>query len=156
MYWCPFCYPNFFTQNAIKNHWLLLTGLETVLLHEEIEDDRLRGVSTESCESEGFLVIVDEEYEKEYEKDNAFLMKLIDKEMADLGSAILSFLSFLANKYFLSSDMPVLKHALAEERVTGIPTTVATEFTESLQSLQKVYRVHRKCLQQFVVEGESK
>ena len=101
MYWCPFCYPNFFTQNAIKNHWLLLTGLETVLLHEEIEDDRLRGVSTESCESEGFLVIVDEEYEKEYEKDNAFLMKLIDKEMADLGSAILSFFSFLANKYFL-------------------------------------------------------
>ena len=79
MYWCPFCYPNFFTQNAIKNHWLLLTGLETVLLREEIEDDRLRGVSTESCESEGFLVIVDEEYEKEYEKDNAFLMKLIDK-----------------------------------------------------------------------------
>ena len=90
-------------------------------------------------------------------------MKLINKEMAYLGSEKLSFLSLLANKCFLSSDMSVLKHALAEERVTGIPTTVATEFTESLQKVYRVYRKFteslqssQKCLQQIVEEGESK
>ena len=38
---------------------------------------------------------------------------------------------FLANNFFISSDILVLTHALTAETVTGSPTTVETEFTES-------------------------
>ena len=38
---------------------------------------------------------------------------------------------FLANNFFLSSDILALTHALTAETVTGSPTTVETEFTES-------------------------
>ena len=35
----------------------------------ETKEDKLRGVGTESCESECFVVIVDKEYDEEDEKN---------------------------------------------------------------------------------------
>ena len=43
----------------------------------ERQDDRLRGVGTESCEHEYFVVIVDEEYVEEDEKHITFLLTLV-------------------------------------------------------------------------------
>ena len=67
-----------------------LCELEAALLDGEAEEDRLRGVGTESCESECFVVIVDEEYEEEDEKLITFLLILVGKEITDLGNANLS------------------------------------------------------------------
>ena len=38
---------------------------------------------------------------------------------------------FLVNKFFISSDILVLTHALTAETVRGSPAMVETEFTES-------------------------
>ena len=38
---------------------------------------------------------------------------------------------FLANNFFISSDILVITHALTAEAVTGSPAAVGTEFTES-------------------------
>ena len=51
--------------------------------------------------------------------------------MTDLGNAKLSKPFFLANNFFISSDILVLTHALTAETVTGNPKMVETEFTES-------------------------
>ena len=47
----------------------------------------MKGVGTESCESECFIVIVDEEYEEEDEKHVTFLLTLVGKEITDSGNA---------------------------------------------------------------------
>ena len=105
--------------------------LEAALLDGETEEDRLRGVGTESCESEYFVVIVDQKYEEEDEKHITFLLTLVGKEITDLGNANLSMPFFLANNFFISSGILVLAHALTAEIVTGSPATVEPEFTES-------------------------
>ena len=51
-------------------------------------------------------------------------------------------LFFLANNFFISSDILVLTHTLTDT-VTGSPTMVETEFTES------------KCSEQIVDEKEE-
>ena len=71
-----------------------LFELEAALLGEETEEDKLRGISSESCESECFVVIVDEEYEEEDEKHITFLLTIFGKEITDLGNAKLSILFF--------------------------------------------------------------
>ena len=43
-------------------------------------------------------------------------------------------LFFLASNFFISSGIIVLTHAFGAETVTGCPTTVETEFTESTYS----------------------
>ena len=75
--------------NQIQKMLLLNCELEAALLDGEAED-RLRGVGTESCESECFVVIVDEEHEEEDEKHITFLLTLVGKETTDLGNANLS------------------------------------------------------------------
>ena len=50
---------------------------------------------------------------------------------------------FLANNFFVSSNIPVLTHALTAETVTGSPATVETECTES------------KCSEEIVDEKEE-
>ena len=92
------------------------------------------------------MVIVDEDYVKEDEKHVTFLLTLVGKEITNFGNAKLSMPSFLANKFFISSDMLVLTHALTAETVTGSPAMVETEFTES-KSLEEI--VDKK------VEGED-
>ena len=67
-----------------------LYELEAALLDGEAEKDRLRGVATESCESECFVVIADEEYEVEDEQHITFLLISVGKEVTDLGKANLS------------------------------------------------------------------
>ena len=67
-----------------------LCELGAALLDGETEEDMLRGADTESCESECFVIIVDEEYEEEDEKHIIFLLTLIDKETTDLGNPKLS------------------------------------------------------------------
>ena len=111
-----------------------LCELEVALLDGETEEDRLRGVGTEPCESECFVVIVDEEYVEEDEKHITFLLTLVGKEITDFGNAKLSMPFFLVNKFFISSDILVLTHALTAETVTGSPAMVETEFTESKSS----------------------
>ena len=123
-----------------------LCELEAALLDGETEEDRLRGVGTEPCESECFVVIVDEEYVEEDEKHITFLLTLVGKEITDFGNAKLSMPFFLVNKFFISSDILVLTHALTAETVTGSPAMVETEFTES-KSLEEI--VDKK------VEGED-
>ena len=71
-----------------------LFQLEAALLDGKTEEDRLRGVDIESCESECFVLILDEEYEEEDEKHITFLLTVVDKEITDLGSAKLSILFF--------------------------------------------------------------
>ena len=66
----------------------------------ETKEDKLRGVGTEFCESECFVVIVDKEYDEEDEKHITFLLKLVGKEIIDLGNAKLSMPFFLANNFF--------------------------------------------------------
>ena len=68
----------------------------------ETKEDKLRGVGTESCESECFVVIVDKEYDEE------------DEKITDLGNAKLSVSFFLANTFFIS-DTLVPTHALTAE-----------------------------------------
>ena len=83
------------------------------------------------------MVIVDEEYVEEDEKHITFLLTLVGKEITDFGSAKLSMPFFLVNKFFISSDILVLTHALTAETVTGSPAMVETEFTES-KSLEEI------------------
>ena len=121
---------DFYESNS-KNVTFELCELEAALLDGETEEDRLRGVGTESCEYECFVVIVDEEYVEEDEKHITFLLTLVGKEITDFGNAKLSMPFFLVNKFFISSDILVLTHALTAETVTGSPVMVETEFTES-------------------------
>ena len=72
----------------------------------------LRGADTESCESECFVIIVDEEYEEEDEKHIIFLLTLVDKETTDLGNPKLSIPFVLANDFFISSEILVLTHVI--------------------------------------------
>ena len=53
---------------------------------------------------------------------------LVGKEITDFGNAKLSMLFFLVNKFFISSDILVLTHALTAETVTGSPAMAETEF----------------------------
>ena len=73
-----------------ENSTFDLCELEAVLLDGKTKEDRLKGVGTESCESECFVVVVDEEYEEEDKKHITFLLTLVSKEMIDLGNAKLS------------------------------------------------------------------
>ena len=123
-----------FNESNSENVTFELCELETALLDGEREEDRLRGVGTESCERECFVVIVDEEYVEEDEKHITFLLTLVGKEITDFGNAKLSMPFFLVNKFFISSDILVLTHALTAETVTGSPAMVETEFTESKSS----------------------
>ena len=52
-----------YNESNSKNVTFELCELETVLIDGETEEDRLRGVGTEPCEKEGFVLVVDEEYE---------------------------------------------------------------------------------------------
>ena len=72
-----------------------LCELEAALHDGETEEDRLRGPGTESCEIECFVVIVDEEYEEQDEKNVIFRLTLVSKEIADLRNAKLSMPFFL-------------------------------------------------------------
>ena len=105
--------------------------IRSCILDGKIEEDRLRGVGTESRERECFVVIVDEEHVEEDEKHIKFLLTLVGKEITDLGNAKLSMSFLLVNNFFISSDILVLRHALTAEAVTGGPAMVETEFTES-------------------------
>ena len=89
------------------------------------------------------MVIVDKEYDEEDEKDITFLLKLISKEITNLGNAKLSMPFFLANNFFISSDILIPTHALTAETLTGSPTTVGTDITES------------KCSEEIVDEKEK-
>ena len=73
-----------------ENFTFDLCELKAVLLDGKTKEDRLKGVGTESCESECFVVVVDEEYEEEDKKHITFLLTLVSKEMIDLGNAKLS------------------------------------------------------------------
>ena len=68
----------------------------------QTKEDKLRGVGTESCESERFVVIVDKEYDEE------------DEKITNLVNAKLSMSFFLANNFFIS-DILVPMHALTAE-----------------------------------------
>ena len=105
-----------------------LCELEATLLDGNTAEVRLKGVGTESCEGECFVVIADKEYEEEDEEHITFLLTLLGKEITDLEKLSMPF--FLANKFFISSDIIVLTQALTAETVTGT-ATVKTEFTES-------------------------
>ena len=95
-----------------------LCELEAALLDGETEEDRQKGVGTESCKKECFVVIVDEEYVETDEKHIIFLLTLVGKEITDSGNAKLSMPSFLVNNCLTSSDILVLTHALTAETVT--------------------------------------
>ena len=56
----------------------------------------MEGLGTESCESECFVIIVDEEYQEEDENHITFLLTLVGKNITDLGNAKLS-MSFFSN-----------------------------------------------------------
>ena len=86
--------------------------IRSCILDGEREEDRLRGVGTESRERECFVVIVDEEHVEEDEKHIKFLLTLVGKEITDLGNAKLSMSFLLVNNFFISSDILVLTHAL--------------------------------------------
>ena len=59
-----------------------------------------------------------------------YILKLVGKEITDLGKEKLSMSFFSANNFFISSDILILKHALTAETVTAL---------EGLElSLQKV------------------
>ena len=135
-----------FNESNSENVTFELCELEAALLDGEKVEDRLRGVGTESCERECFVVIVDEEYVEEDEKHITFLLTLVGKEITDFGNAKLSMPFYLVNKFFISSHILVLTHALIAETVTGSPAMVETEFTES-KSLEEI--VDKK------VEGED-
>ena len=83
-----------FNESKSENVTFELCKLEVALLDGETEEDRLRGVGTESCERECFVVIVDEEYVEEDEKHITFLLTLVGKEITDFGNAKLSMPSF--------------------------------------------------------------
>ena len=91
-----------FNESNSENVPFELCELEAALLDGETEEDRLRGVGTESCEHECFVVIVDEEYVEEDEKHITFLLTLVGKEITDFGNAKLSMPFFLVNKFFIS------------------------------------------------------
>ena len=120
-----------FNESNSENVTFELCELEAALLDGEKEEDRLRGVGTESCERECFVVIVDEEYVEEDEKHITFLLTLVGTEITAFGNAKLSMSFFLVNRFFISSDILVLTHALTTETVTGSLSMVETEFTES-------------------------
>ena len=68
----------------------------------ETKEDKLRGVGTESCESECFVVIADEEHDEK------------DEKITDLGNAQSSMSFFLASNFFMS-DILVPTYALTAE-----------------------------------------
>ena len=72
-----------FNESNSENVTFELCELEAALLDGETEEDRLRGVGTESCERECFVVIVDEEYVEEDEKHITFLSTLVGKEVTN-------------------------------------------------------------------------
>ena len=76
-----------FNESNSENVTFELCELEAALLDGETEEDRLRGVGTESCERECFVVIVDEEYVEEDEKHVTFLLTLVGKEITNFASA---------------------------------------------------------------------
>ena len=135
-----------FNESNSENVTFELCELEAALLDGETEEERLVGVGTEPCECECIAVIIDEEHVEEDEKQITFLLTLVGQEITNFGNAKLSMPSFLVNKFFISSDMLVLTHALIAETVTGSPAMVETEFTES-KSLEEI--VDKK------VEGED-
>ena len=81
-------------ESNLENVTFELCELEAALLAGEAEEDRLRRVGTESCDSECFVIILDEEYEEEDEKHITFLLTLVVKEITDLGNAKLSMVFF--------------------------------------------------------------
>ena len=87
------------------------------------------------------MVIVDEEYVEEDKKHITFLLTLVGKEITGFGNAKLIMPFFLVNKFFISSDILVLTHALTAETVTGSPAMVETEFTESKSSEEIVDKI---------------
>ena len=76
-----------FNESNSENVPFELCELEAALLNGETEEDRLRGVGSESCERECFVVIVDEEYVEEDEKHVTFLLTLVGKEITNFASA---------------------------------------------------------------------
>ena len=76
-----------FNESNSENVTFELCELEAALLDGEKVEDRLRGVGTESCERECFVVIVDEEYVEEHEKHVTFLLTLVGKEITNFASA---------------------------------------------------------------------
>ena len=119
-----------FSESNSENVTFELSELEAAYLMER-EEDRLRGVGTESRERQCFVVIVDEEHVEEDEKHIKFLLTLVGKEITNLGNAKLSMSFLLVNNFLISSGILVLTHALTAEAVTGGPAMVETEFTES-------------------------
>ena len=89
------------SMNQIQKMLLFeLCEFEAALLDGETEEDRPRGVGTESCECECFVVIVDEEYVEEDEKHIKFLLTLVGKEITDFGNAKLSMPFFFSKQIF--------------------------------------------------------
>ena len=97
------------SESNLENATFELCELEAALLDGEAEEDRLRGVGSEPCESESCVVTVNEECEEEEdEKHITFLLTLVGKEISDLGNAKLSMRYFLTNNFFISSNILVL------------------------------------------------
>ena len=111
-----------------------LYELETALFDGETEEDRLTRVGIEFCESECFVIIVDEEYQKKDEKDITLPLKLVGKEITDFGNKKLSMSSFLSNNFFISSNILLLTHESVAGTVTGSLKTFRPEFTGSKRS----------------------
>ena len=111
-----------------------LCELKTALFDRETEEDRLTTVGIEFCESECFVVIVDEEYQKKDEKHITLPLKLVGKEITDFGNKKLSMSSFLSNNFFISSNILLLTHESVAGTVTGSLKTFRPEFTGSKRS----------------------